>query len=127
MLPRKVDLQDAKNESVFLWGARQTGKSTLLKALFPNERYIDLLKSGEFERYNRRPALLREELTLLPENSLVIIDEIQKIPMLLNEVHWLITNKNIRFILSGSSARKLRRSEVNLLGEELYENIYIHL
>ena len=116
MLPRKVDLQDAKNESVFLWGARQTGKSTLLKALFPNERYIDLLKSGEFERYNRRPALLREELTLLPENSLVIIDEIQKIPMLLNEVHWLITNKNIRFILSGSSARKLRRSGVNLLG-----------
>ena len=48
MLPRKIDLQDAKNENVFLWGARQTGKSTLLKALFPNERYIDLLKSDEF-------------------------------------------------------------------------------
>jgi len=116
MLSRKINLQDAENDSVFLWGARQTGKSTLLKMLFPDTRYIDLLKSDEFERYNRRPALLREELSLLPENELVIIDEIQKIPALLDEVHWLISNHHLRFILSGSSARKLRRSGVNLLG-----------
>lgn len=83
---------------------------------FPDKRIIDLLKSDNFERYNRRPALLREELSLLPENELVIIDEIQKIPALLDEVHWLICNHHLRFILSGSSARKLRRSGVNLLG-----------
>ncbi len=116
MLLRKIDLQDAENDSIFLWGARQTGKSTLLKMIFPDKHYIDLLKSDEFERYSRRPALLREELELLPKNELVIIDEIQKIPALLDEVHWLIANRNLRFILSGSSARKLRRSGVNLLG-----------
>jgi predicted AAA+ superfamily ATPase len=116
MFSRKINLQDAENESIFLWGARQTGKSTLLQLLFPNTRYIDLLKSDEFERYNRRASLLREELSLLQENELIIIDEIQKIPELLDEVQWLMTNKNHRFILSGSSARKLRRSGVNLLG-----------
>ena len=116
MYSRKINLQDAENESIFLWGARQTGKSTLLQLHFPNTRYIDLLKSDEFERYNRRTSLLREELSLLPENELIIIDEIQKIPELLDEVQWLMTNKNHRFILSGSSARKLRRSGVNLLG-----------
>ena len=116
MFSRKINLQDAENESIFLWGARQTGKSTLLQLLFPNTRYIDLLKSDEFERYNRRASLLREELSLLQENELIIIDEIQKIPELLDEVQWLMTNKNHRFILSGSSARKLRRSGANLLG-----------
>ncbi|MDD3739252.1 MAG: DUF4143 domain-containing protein [Lentimicrobiaceae bacterium] len=116
MLPRKINFQDVENDSIFLWGARQTGKSTLLKMQFPDVRYIDLLKSDEFARYSRRPALLREELSLFPENELVIIDEIQKIPALLDEVHWLISNHRLRFILSGSSARKLRRSGVNLLG-----------
>ena len=116
MLPRKINFQEAENESVFLWGARQTGKSTLMKMLFPEVRYIDLLKSDEFARYSRRPALLREELSLLPENELVIIDEIQKLPALLDEVHWLISNHHLRFIMSGSSARKMRRSGVNLLG-----------
>lgn len=116
MLSRQLDLQDVAHESIFLWGARQTGKSTLLKMMFPGTRYIDLLKSDEYERYNRRPALLREELSLLPDNELVIIDEIQKIPALLDEVHWLMSNKKFRFILSGSSARKMRRGGVNLLG-----------
>ena len=116
MLPRKINFQEAENESVFLWGARQTGKSTLMKMLFPEVRYIDLLKSDEFARYSRRPAPLREELSLLPENELVIIDEIQKLPALLDEVHWLISNHHLRFIMSGSSARKMRRSGVNLLG-----------
>ncbi len=114
MLPRKISLQDAKNESIFLWGARQTGKSTLLKMQFPKQRIIDLLKSDEFERYNRRPALLREELSVLGEGELVIIDEIQKIPALLDEVHWLMSNRNLWFIMSVSSARTLRRSDDNL-------------
>jgi len=116
MLLRKFNFQDVETNSIFLWGARQTGKSTLLKMRFPGVRYIDLLKSDEFARYSRRPALLREELSLLPKNELIIIDEIQKIPALLDEVHWLISNHHLRFILSGSSARKLRRSGVNLLG-----------
>ncbi len=116
MLLRKFNFQDVETNSIFLWGARQTGKSTLLKMRFPGVRYIDLLKSDEFARYRRRPALLREELSLLPKNELIIIDEIQKIPALLDEVHWLISNHHLRFILSGSSARKLRRSGVNLLG-----------
>ncbi|MCE5204944.1 MAG: AAA family ATPase [Porphyromonadaceae bacterium] len=116
MLSRIITLRDVENDSIFLWGARQTGKSTLLTIQFPDNRYIDLFKSDEFERYNRRPSLLRQELSLFPENELIIIDEIQKIPALLDEVHWLISNRNLRFILSGSSARKLRRNGANLLG-----------
>lgn len=116
MFSRIIDLSDLGDDSCFLWGARQTGKSTLLGIRFPGTRYIDLLKSDEFERYNRRPSLLREELSLLPPGELVIIDEIQKLPPLLDEVHWLMTNHRLRFILSGSSARKLKRSGANLLG-----------
>ena len=116
MLSRKLNLADIGNESCFLLGARQTGKSTLLNMSFPKTRYIDLLKSDEFERYNRRPSLLREELSLLPAGEMVIIDEIQKLPALLDEIHWLMTNCQLRFILSGSSARKLKRSGANLLG-----------
>lgn len=116
MLSRIINLSDLGDESCFLWGARQTGKSTLLGFRFPEARYIDLLKSDEFERYNRRPSLLREELSLLANDELVIIDEIQKLPTLLDEVHWLMTNHHLRFILSGSSARKLKRSGANLLG-----------
>lgn len=125
MLSRVINFSDLGDESCFLWGARQTGKSTLLGIRFPKARYIDLLKSDEFERYNRRPSLLREELGLLPTGELVIIDEIQKLPALLDEVHWLMTNHELRFILSGSSARKLKRSGANLLGgRAVRKNLY---
>jgi len=117
MITRILKLQDASSESIFLWGARQTGKSTLLKMLFPDVLIVDLLKSDVYAKYQRRPSLLREELMMTADGSgPVIIDEIQKIPALLDEVHWLIANKNLRFVLSGSSARKLRRSGANLLG-----------
>ena len=116
MYIRIAKLEETVEDSVFLWGARQTGKSTLLKTLFPNVRRYDLLNSEEFERLFRNPELLREELKHADENSLVIIDEVQKIPQLLDEVHWLISNRNIRFILCGSSARKLLRCGANLLG-----------
>lgn len=76
----------------------------------------DLLKTDVRMSFQLRPALLREECELLDEGELVIIDEVQKVPALLDEVHWLIENRGLRFILSGSSARKLRRSGANLLG-----------
>lgn len=127
MYTRFLVMEDADNDSVFLWGARQTGKSTLLKSVFPNIPYIDLLKADEFERFNRRPELLREEFSLAKEGQLIIIDEVQKIPLLLDEVHWLITNKGLRFILCGSSARKLKRSGANLLGGRALRNVLFPL
>jgi len=116
MFTRKLLLEDVENESVFLFGARQTGKSTLVKQKFPQARYYDLLKSDVFERLFRAPWLFREELEMCLSDELVIVDEIQKIPQLLDEVHWLIHNRQLRFLLCGSSARKLKRCGVNLLG-----------
>jgi predicted AAA+ superfamily ATPase len=116
MFIRFLKLEETAEDSLFLWGARQTGKSTLLETLFPNVRRYDLLKSEEFERLFRNPELLREELKDADPHHLVIIDEIQKIPRLLDEVHWLMSNQNIRFVLCGSSARKLIRCGANLLG-----------
>ena len=109
-------LQIIDDESVFLFGARQTGKTTILKERFPNAVYFDLLETDVLNRLRQRPALLREILSTTSEGQLVIIDEIQQVPTLLNEVHWLITNKHLRFILCGSSARKLKRQGVNTLG-----------
>lgn len=116
MLKRVVKLEEIKEDSIFLWGARQTGKSTLLRSLFPTARYYDMLKGDEYSRFSLRPSLLREECEMLEEGEIIIIDEVQKVPALLDEVHWLITNCGLRFVLCGSSARKLRRCGANLLG-----------
>ncbi len=116
MYIRKQILADADTESLFLWGARQTGKSTLLRGLFPNALRFDLLFTDEFEKLSRNPSLLRETVLANMDLSPVIIDEVQLIPALLYEVHWLISNYNIRFIMSGSSPRKIFRSGGNLLG-----------
>ena len=116
MYLRKQKLEGAGKESLFLWGARQTGKSTLLKSLFPDSLWFDLLQSDVFERLQKSPSQLREIILAAPAGQTVVIDEIQKIPALLNEVHWLIENQRTRFILSGSSPRKIIRSEANLLG-----------
>ena len=116
MLERILKLEEVKTDSLFLWGSRQTGKSTLLKMLFPGAHVYDLLKSDVRMALQLRPSQLREECELLDDGELIIIDEVQKVPALLDEVHWLIENKKQRFILSGSSARKLRRSGANLLG-----------
>jgi len=129
MYLRKQIFEGLGKESAFLWGARQTGKSTLLKALFPESIYFDLLLSNEYDRFIRNPALLREILLASGSTEIVIIDEIQRIPALLNEIHWLIVNNNSRFILSGSSPRNILRTGENLLGGralryELYPLIY---
>lgn len=116
MYIRKQIFEGLRNESAFLWGARQTGKSTLLKWLFPDVLYFDLLLSSEFERFKRNPMLLVEIIQSGIPKMPVIIDEIQRLPELLNTVHWLIVNKGIQFILSGSSPRKILSSGGNLLG-----------
>ena len=125
MFTRKLLLENSENESVFLFGARQTGKSTLIKEKFPEARYYDLLKSDVFERLFRSPWLFREELDMCLPNELIIVDEIQKIPQLLDEVHWLMHNRKLRFLLCGSSARKLKRCGANLLGgRAIRETLY---
>ncbi|MEW6666070.1 MAG: AAA family ATPase [Thermodesulfobacteriota bacterium] len=121
MYPRLQKLPLSSKESCFLWGPRQTGKSTLLKGLFPQAIRHDLLLSSTYQRLLLRPALLREEclaagLDGTSQKEPIIIDEIQKLPLLLDEVHWLIENRKLRFILCGSSARKLKRGHANLLG-----------
>jgi len=127
MYIRFLSLEDENNDSVFLWGARQVGKTTLLEQIYPEARYYDLLKATEFERFLRNPSLLSEELEPMKEGDLVIIDEIQKVPQLLDEIHALIHKKKIRFILSGSSPRKLIRSGANLLGGRALKKILFPL
>jgi predicted AAA+ superfamily ATPase len=116
MYDRKQIFKDAASESLFFWGARQTGKSTLLKTLFPDALWFDLLLTEEYNRLSKNPEYLRKTILAMPSVSTVVIDEIQLISQLLNEVHWLIVNKGVRFILSGSSPRKILRSGANLLG-----------
>jgi predicted AAA+ superfamily ATPase len=116
MFTRRLILAPSPTESFFLWGPRQTGKSTLLRATYPDAHWVDLLRSDLYRRYVERPARLREELLALPRTGLVVIDEIQKVPDLLDEVHLLIETRGIPFALCGSSARKVRRGHANLLG-----------
>jgi predicted AAA+ superfamily ATPase len=113
----KIALPRAR--SAFLWGPRKTGKTTYLKTAFPNSLTFDMLQTDLFLEYAKRPFLLREQLKAARPDQLkepIIIDEVQKVPHLLDEIHWLIENKGLRFILSGSSARKLKRGKANLLG-----------
>ncbi len=102
------------SKSLFLFGPRGTGKSHWVKSAFPNALYLDLLDSALYNDLFARPERLSE---LIPSSFTehVIIDEVQKVPELLNEVHRLIENRSISFILTGSSARKLRKKGVNLL------------
>ena len=116
---RRLKMDLPKRQSAFLWGPRKTGKSTYLKQAFPNSIVYDFLKTDLMLDFNRRPALLREQLLAQSEALLahpIILDEGQHVPLLLDEVHWLIENKGLRFVLCGSSARKLKRGRANLLG-----------
>jgi predicted AAA+ superfamily ATPase len=115
MLHRNQVFIDNEGQSIFFWGPRQTGKSTLLKNVFAEALWFDLLLSDLYKRLLINPEYLRETI-LAQEKKIVVIDEIQRIPILLNEVHWLIVNHGIQFILSGSSPRKILRSGENLLG-----------
>ena len=89
MLNRILQLNNELDGSIFLFGARQTGKSTALRQQLPNSIYIDLLDTTLKSRFGRKPGLLYEMLIDKPEHTLVIIDEIPEVPELLNEVHRL--------------------------------------
>ena len=118
MFKRNLPLPPPGEDTFFLWGPRQIGKTTLLRQRYPGARWVDLLKADEFRRYMANPERLREEIEAagtVPGEQ-VVIDEIQKVPGLLDEVHWLIENRGVRFALCGSSARKVRRGAANLLG-----------
>ncbi len=117
-IERFLKIELPPNQSAFLWGPRKTGKSTLLRNQFPKSKFYDFLDTDLYFRFSKRPALLGEELASLSPVMLsepIILDEVQKIPHILDEVHRLIENKGLRFVLCGSSTRKLRRGQANLL------------
>ena len=119
MLTRLLNIKLPKGQSAFLWGPRKTGKTTFIRMAFPDSLRYDLLQTDIFLDFVKRPFLLREQLLAVSPKQLkepVIIDEVQKVPQLLDEIHWLIENKGLQFILCGSSARKLKRGKANLLG-----------
>jgi uncharacterized protein len=114
-IPRIINMRkDLEQKSHFLFGARQTGKTSIIRNQLNNYRVYDLLDSDVYLTLSREPKRLEQEL--LPNDRIIIIDEIQKLPHLLDEVHRIIEKHNIHFLLTGSSARKLRRGGVNLLG-----------
>jgi len=121
-LQRCIDLNKLlKKKSFFLLGPRATGKTSLIAHQLPKDLLrIDLLRSDIFLRLNNNPWELAE-LISSKKHQLVVIDEVQKIPILLNEVHRLIEEEKIKFLLTGSSARKLKKENVNLLGGRAWE------
>ncbi|WP_341793988.1 ATP-binding protein [Rickettsia endosymbiont of Ceutorhynchus obstrictus] len=119
MYNRYLKLHLEKKQTAFLWGARKVGKSTYLKNLYPESVYYDLLKTDLQFKYLKQPSMFREEILALDTQKLtfpIIVDEVQKVPALLDEIHWLIENTDSYFILCGSSSRKLRSYGTNLLG-----------
>jgi predicted AAA+ superfamily ATPase len=114
IIKRLFELNLPKGKSAFLWGPRKVGKTYWISHNLKNTPVIDLLKTDTLAEYISRPALLRERYQ--NHKGLIVIDEVQKAPQLLDEVHWLIENKGLSFLLTGSSARKLRRGHANLLG-----------
>jgi len=117
MINRIITADRLAADTCFLWGPRQTGKSTLLRTLFPRAATYDLLSTREFRRLAADPGVFAEEcLALGKPDQPIIVDEIQKLPALLDEVHALVSRRGLRFILTGSSPRRLLRGGGNLLG-----------
>src|SRR5438445_2068845 len=113
MFRRQLGLPD---RSFFLFGPRGTGKTTWLRATLPGAHWTDLVVDRELLRFMRDPGRFTQEVEALPNGTWVVIDEVQRLPALLNEVQDLIARhaRRYRFAVTGSSARKLRRGNVNL-------------
>ena len=126
---RLFELALPPQRSAFLWGPRKVGKSYWIAHAFlpkhPQAILIDLLKTDLFAEYAARPALLRERYQ--NHRGPIVIDEVQKIPALLDEVHWLMEHRGLSFLLTGSSARKLRRGHANLLGGRAWRKTMVSL
>lgn len=119
MLKRQLVINLPDKQSIFLWGARQTGKSSFLNERYSESVCYNLLDTHEMLRLLKAPYLFREEILALSDEKKslpILVDEIQKVPLLLNEIHWLIENQSMQFILCGSSARQLKTQSTNLLG-----------
>ena len=126
IIRRALDLRLPRGKSAFLWGPRQVGKSHWLRQQYPDAPIIDLLQTDVFAEYAARPALLRERFARR-RPPFVVIDEVQKVPALLDEVHWLIENAGLSFLMTGSSARKLRRGHANLLAGRAWRRLMLPL
>lgn len=114
-ISRTLDLPGLlAKRSHFLLGPRQTGKTSLVRHTLKEARTYDLLDTSVYLALSQNPGRIAQELG--PQDRMVVIDEVQRLPELLNEVHRLIETRGVRFLLTGSSARKLRRGGVNLLG-----------
>lgn len=126
MYPRALPLPKT---SFFLFGPRATGKTTWLRQVLGSAHWCDLVPSESFLRYLHEPARFRREVEALPGDSWVVVDEVQKVPALLDEVHALISKhgKRYRFALSGSSARKLKRLDANLLAGRVINRSFFPL
>jgi predicted AAA+ superfamily ATPase len=111
---RILNISLPADRSAFLWGPWKTGKTYWINSHFSDSVVIDLLKTDLFADYASRPSLLRERYQ--KHRGLIVIDEIQMVPLLLNEIHWLMENGDVSFLMTGSSPRKLRRGHANLLG-----------
>lgn len=130
MYPRKAKV--LKSKSFFLFGARGTGKTTYLKQLFKEDRvlWLDFLKSSDEEQFSRNPELLYDiVISASPVYDWVVIDEIQKIPKILDTIHLIIESgkSKTKFALTGSSARKLKRGSANLLAGRVFSNHFFPL
>lgn len=123
---RLLDVSLPPHQSAFLCGPRRVGKSYWIRQNYPHAPLVDLLQTDVFAEYAARPALLRERFASRGA-SLVVIDEVQKVPALLDEVHWLIENTPLSFLLTGSSARKLRRGHANLLAGRAWRRTMVPL
>lgn len=120
LFERKLNLSSLlEKKSFFLFGPRGTGKSTLIRTQLHGAQVYDLLDAEVFRALLARPKLLEERIT--DPSRIIVIDEIQKLPSLLDEVHRLIEKRRVRFLLTGSSARNLRRGGANLLAGRAWE------
>ena len=117
------------NRSSFILGPRGTGKTTWLKSYYKKAIFYDLLNPSIYLKLQKNPELFRQEILALPKNSIVVIDEVQKLPILLDDVHHFLSQRDNKkqFILSGSSARKLKRTSANLLGGRASQKFFYPL
>lgn len=128
LIKRYLKLSLPKGQSCFLWGARKSGKSTYLHAKFKDALFIDLLEPRTFQQYLKNPSQLENEILAHPNKATIVIDEVQKIPALLDEIHRLIElYKYKQFILCGSSARRLKSTGANLLGGRAWRFLFLPL